>query len=116
MQATSQLHPLISNAALPPALLKPLRFGDPDQIRALYQLDRMIEDMTADADREGVPPEAIKKYQVTVSIEAEMTFEVLATSRDHAEEKAREEFADQDVADMDFDTDYYVREIKSVEV
>jgi hypothetical protein len=112
MQATNQLHPLISNAALPPALLKPLRFGDPDQIRALYQLDTIIEEMVAEADQ-GVPVERLKRYRVRASIEAEETIEVLAGSREAAVARAKEKFSDDWWAsDADFNFSYYAVEVK----
>lgn len=107
-----QIHPLIPNDMLPAALLRPLKFGDTEQIRALRWLESLIDEMTAEADEEGAPVEAMKLYRVTVTMEAEHTMKVMAVDKAAAIDKAKLEFADVCEWDLDFDVDYYAREVK----
>jgi hypothetical protein len=109
----SQLHPVLSNDMLPPALLQPLKFGDPAQIKAMYELDNKIAKMTAEADEQGVAIEDLRQYQVTVTVEAEYTVTILAASKEAAVEKAKEEHEDLCAWELDFDVDYYAREVKA---
>jgi hypothetical protein len=98
---------------LPPALLRPLKFGDVEQIRAMRELDRMIEEMSAEVDEKGVPIEAMKLFRVTVTMAAEHTMKVYATDKASAIKKAEEEFGDIANWELDFDVDYYAREVKA---
>lgn len=97
---------------LPSALHQPLRFGDPAQIRALYQVEDMIEDMMAEAQGANVPVEKLKRFDVTVTIVADIKVPVIAADKESARRKAEEEFEDVSFDDLEFDADYAVREVK----
>jgi hypothetical protein len=107
------LHPLIEDHLLLSALRQPLRFGDPAQIRALYQVEDMIEDMMAEAEEANVPVERLRRFNVLVTIEAEIEVPVIAADKESARLKAEEEYADTSLYDLAFDVDYYVREVKA---
>lgn len=107
-----RIHPVLSNNMLPPILRQPLRFGDADQIRALYDLERQIDRMTAEAADHGVPVEDLKLYRVTATWTATHTMEVIAANKAAAIEKAEAEADDIDGGDLDFDVNYYAREVR----
>jgi hypothetical protein len=109
----TQIHPVLSNNMLPAPLLRPLKFGDPEQIKALYEVDGMITDMTAEAEDEGVAIEALCRFEVTVTVVAEYTVTVLAANEEAAIEKAEEKHEDLTHDDLDFDVDYYARKVNS---
>ena len=98
---------------LPAALRQPLKFGDPAQIKALYEVDAMIREMTAEAEDAVVPVEKLKRFDVTVRIEAEIQVSVIAADKERARKKAEEEYEDVSLGDLDFDVDFYVREVKA---
>ncbi len=81
-----QKHRLIHDADLPPALLKPLVFGDKKQIEALNSLEAHINrQMTKKA---ALANGELKYFNVTVEYSGT---EYIAVDEEDAKEKAKEE-------------------------
>ena len=84
-----QKHRLIHDADLPPALLKPLVFGDKKQIEALNSLEAHINrQMTKKA---ALANGELKYFNVTVEYSGTEYIKVLAVDEEDAKEKAKEE-------------------------
>ena len=109
----AQLHPILPDNELPPALRRPLRFGDLDQIKALRVVDSRIGEMIAEADADGCDVSALRRYRVTVTVEGEYEETVLASSREAAVKKVKDDF-DRGLID-DFDVSYHAMEVKKCE-
>jgi hypothetical protein len=102
------LHPILRDTDLPQPLLRPLRFGDPEQIQALRQVDARIEEMIAIADRDGCDLAELRTYAVTFTYEGERTVTVLARNPSEAVVKAEAEF---DPGGVDLDVHFVAREV-----
>jgi hypothetical protein len=77
---------------IPEVLKKRLVFGDAQQINALRDYERKIE--------EYLGGEGEKRWAVHIEVEGTITVHVTAKNREEAEEKARDE-ADFDMGDFD---------------
>ena len=96
-----QLNRYIPNEDLSPVLLHPLKFGDLDQIKALYELGAKIE--TIETEKAKLANGEMKLYSVTVSFEGSVDIDVLAVNAEDAKENAMDEsnFDDCDYIDVD---------------
>ncbi len=94
---------MIENHALPPALRRPLRFGDLEQIRALRQVESRLDEMARMADAAGVPIERLRSFKILVTAEAVFDVEVLAADAGMAIAQAKEEVEDMSASDLDLD-------------
>lgn len=91
------LHRLIPDEELPPELQRPLKFGDPEQIRALRLIDEQLAAQGAGDDIKTKLAEGkFKKYRVTFRIENMVDVVVYATSAKMAANKAEFEMDDED--------------------
>jgi len=84
-----QLNRYIPNEELPPVLLRPLVFGDPEQIKALYELESKIEKM--ETEKAKIANGEMRFYSVEVSFEGSVNVKVLAVDEEDAKQKAMEE-------------------------
>lgn len=82
-------HRLIHDTDLPPALLKPLVFGDKKQIEALNDLEGKIKrQMTKKA---AIANGELRYFNVTIEFSGTEYIKVLAVDEADAKEKAKEE-------------------------
>jgi len=84
-----QKHRLIPNAALPPVLLKPLVFGDKQQIEALGDLEEKISQQMT--EKAMIANGDLKYFNVTIEYGGTEDIKVLAVDEADAKEKAKEE-------------------------
>ncbi len=90
------------------ALVRPLRFGDPDQIAALKIIETEIEEK--EEYEKKLKEGTIKRYRVNISFSGETEVFVDASSINEAEEIAQEEM---EIEDSDIDLDFiFAHEIK----
>ena len=82
-------HRLIHDTDLPPALLKPLVFGDKKQIAALNDLEGKIKRLMT--KKAAIANGEMKYFNVTVEYSGTEYIKVLAVDEDDAKEKAKEE-------------------------
>lgn len=84
-----QKHKIISDINLPPVLLKPLVFGDKQQIEALNDLEEKINRQTT--KKAALANGELRYFNVTVEYSGTEYIKVLAVDEADAKEKAREE-------------------------
>ena len=90
-------------------LMRPLRFGDPDQIAALKIIETEIEEK--EEYEKKLKEGTIKRYRVNISFSGETEVFVDASSIKEAEEIAQE---DMEIGDADIDIDFIsAHEIKT---
>ena len=90
------------------ALMRPLRFGDPEQIAALKIIEMEIE--KKEEYEKQLKEGTIKRYRVNISFSGETEVFVDASSINEAEEIAHEEM---EIEDADIDLDFiFAHEIK----
>jgi hypothetical protein len=82
----------MSQPQVPEVLKKRLVFGDEDQIKALQDYGRKVQ--------EYFGGEGEKRWAVHIEVEGTITVHVTAKNREEAEKKARDE-ADFDIGDFD---------------
>ena len=83
------------------ALMRPLKFGDPDQIAALKMIEIAIE--RKEEHENLLQAGIIKRYRVNISFSGETEVYVDAISTQEAEEIAQEEM---DIGNADVDIDF----------
>ena len=84
-----QKHRLIHDADLPPALRRPLVFGDKEQIDALNDLEEKINRQIT--KKAAIANGKLMYFNVTVEYSGSEYIKVLAVDEDDAKEKAKEE-------------------------
>ena len=84
-----QKHRLIHDTDLPPALLKPLVFGDKKQIEALNDLEEKINRQIT--KKAAIANGEMKYFNVTIDFSGTEYIKVLAIDEADAKEKAKEE-------------------------
>lgn len=90
-----QKHRLIHDSELPPALLKPLVFGDSQQLEALNDLEEKINrQMTKKA---AIANGELRYFNVTIEFSGTEYIKVLAVDEADAKEKAEEEASLDDI-------------------
>jgi len=95
------LHKLIPDHLLPGPLLRPLEFGNRDQIGALEDLEVMIQDRL---EAESLVESGDKsKYNVEISYSGSEFFEVVAADKASAIKKAMEEL-EVDLSSVEIDS------------
>ena len=95
MITNTRLHPLLNNTELPAPLRRPLRFGDPEQIRALYEVEALFESLDDEVDAalaDGVAPETLRRYRVEVEGTMAERYDVVASSEAEARRVAVHRF------------------------
>ena len=102
-----QKHRLIHDADLPPALLRPLVFGDKKQIEALNNLEEKINRQIT--KKAAIANGEMKYFNVTVEFSGTEYIKVLAIDEDDAKEKATEEAG---LDDIEIDYVYATEAIK----
>ena len=100
-------HRLIHDTDLPPALLKPLVFGDKKQIEALNDLEEKINRLMT--KKAAIANGEMKYFNVTVEYSGTEYIKVLAVDEDDAKEKAKEEAC---LDEIEIDYVYATRAIK----
>ena len=100
------LHAILPDSELPEALKRPLKFGDPEQIKALENLEHRINEMAIAEEGE------FKYFKVSIELIAEYDVEVMAKSKADAEEKAQEKAEEAGHYGLDFEITAYAREVK----
>ena len=99
------LHPILPDSELPEALKRSLKFGDPEQIKALNALECRIDEM------EIAEKGKLKYFKVSIELIAEYDVEVMATSKADAENKAQEKAEEAGHYGLDFEITAYAREV-----
>ena len=99
------LHPILPDSELPEALKRSLKFGDPEQIKALNALECRIDEMEIAEKGE------LKYFKVSVEFIAEYDVDVMAKSKADAEEKAQEQAENDGHYGLDFEITTYAREV-----
>ena len=92
----------MSQPQVPEVLRKRLVFGDEEQVKALRDYERKVD--------EYFGGEGEKRWAVHIEVEGTITIHVTAKDKEEAEKKAREE-ADFDMGD--FDVCYSAVEVKT---
>ncbi|MCD4831672.1 MAG: hypothetical protein K8R02_07710 [Anaerohalosphaeraceae bacterium] len=78
-----QLHKYIPEKKLPPALRRPVVFGDKEQISALYDLEAKIERM--ETEQAEIAGNELKYFNVTIDFSGSQEIELIAKNRADAE-------------------------------
>lgn len=83
-----------TNIPLPSALLRPLKFGDREQINAINDVEFIMEKAEARerADLNG----ELKKFMATVSFSGRISYPVWAMDEEDAKMEAQNRFEEQD--------------------
>jgi hypothetical protein len=92
------LHPTLFDYELPPALRKPLVFGDPDQIKSLNAIEAKLK--AEELRGKQIASGELNKFEVEVEFTGYQRVTVYAADKDEAKELALEETSVYDCDDM----------------